>query len=33
VPPGGIPDAIVRAGRHGVSFSSANMGLVLVGDA
>jgi len=31
VPPGGIPDAIVRAGRHGVSFSSANMGFVLAG--
>ena len=31
VPPGGIPDAIVRAGRYGISFSSVNMGFVPAG--
>jgi hypothetical protein len=31
IPPGGIPDAIVRAGRNGISFSSANMGFVPAG--
>jgi len=29
--PGVIPDAIVRAGRHGISFSSVNMGFVPAG--
>jgi hypothetical protein len=31
IPPGGIPDTIVRAGRYGVSFSSVNMGFVPAG--
>ncbi len=31
IPPGGIPDAVVRAGRHGISFASANMGFVSAG--
>jgi hypothetical protein len=31
VPPGGIPDTVVRAGREGISFSSVNMGFVPAG--
>ena len=31
VPLGVIPDAVVRAGRHGISFASANMGYVPAG--
>jgi hypothetical protein len=31
VPPGQIPDAVVRAGRHGITFASANMGFVAAG--
>ncbi len=31
IPPGGIPDAVARAGRHGISFVSANMGFVSAG--